>query len=157
MFSLILLLTSASPTLQLINSCLTLLMTKQKSGAYKAKRFKCSNSAHDTWNKIFDCSSTQYLIRISFFPQAHTYTLLLHPPCTNSGHPFLHPCAGNTNPYLVSYIRRHSSPDDIHYVDGIWIQACMLMGQGVSMFAGGIIEHRLGPRIASLVGCWCLR
>ncbi|PVD31760.1 hypothetical protein C0Q70_07178 [Pomacea canaliculata] len=30
------------------------------------------------------------------------------------------------------------------------------MGQGVSMFAGGIIEHRLGPRIASLVGCWCL-
>ncbi|KAK7485651.1 hypothetical protein BaRGS_00023100, partial [Batillaria attramentaria] len=63
---------------------------------------------------------------------------------------------GNTNPYLVSYIRKHSSPIDLEYIDGIWIQACMLMGQGVTMFVGGILEHKLGPRIACLIGAWAL-
>ncbi|KAK7091678.1 oxalate:formate antiporter-like [Littorina saxatilis] len=63
---------------------------------------------------------------------------------------------GNTNPYLVSYIRNSSSPEDLKYIDGIWIQACMLMGQGVSMFLGGIMEVKLGPRIATLIGAWFL-
>ncbi|XP_076456383.1 apicoplast pyruvate carrier 1-like [Babylonia areolata] len=63
---------------------------------------------------------------------------------------------GNTNPYLVSYIRNSSSPSDLQYIDGIWVQACMLMGQGVSMFLGGVLEVRLGPRFATLIGAWFL-
>ena len=65
--------------------------------------------------------------------------------------------AGNTNPYLVSYIRNASSPADLQYIDGVWIQACMLMGQGVSMFLGGVLEVKLGPRLATLIGAWFLR
>ena len=65
--------------------------------------------------------------------------------------------AGNTNPYLVSYIRNSSSPSDLQYIDGVWVQACMLMGQGVSMFLGGVMEVKLGPRIATLIGAWFLR
>ena len=64
---------------------------------------------------------------------------------------------GNTNPYLVSYIRNSSSPSDLQYIDGVWVQACMLMGQGVSMFLGGVMEVKLGPRIATLIGAWFLR
>ena len=65
--------------------------------------------------------------------------------------------AGNTNPYFVSYIRKHSSPSDLRYINGIWVQACMLMGQGVTMFLGGILEQKVGLRIACLIGSWMLR
>ena len=57
----------------------------------------------------------------------------------------------------MSYIRKHSSPSDLHYIEGIWVQACMLMGQGVTMFLGGIMEQKLGLRIACLIGSWTLR
>ena len=57
----------------------------------------------------------------------------------------------------MSYIRKHSSPSDLHYIEGIWVQACMLMGQGVTMFLGGILEQKLGLRIACLIGSWTLR
>ncbi|XP_076467195.1 apicoplast pyruvate carrier 1-like [Babylonia areolata] len=63
---------------------------------------------------------------------------------------------GNTNPYFISYIRKHSGPSDLHYVDGIWVQACMLMGQGVTMFFGGLLEQRLGIRVTCLLGCWLM-
>ncbi|KAK7467820.1 hypothetical protein BaRGS_00036964, partial [Batillaria attramentaria] len=49
-----------------------------------------------------------------------------------------------------------SSPSDLKYIDGIWIQACMLMGQGVTMFLGGIMEQTLGVRLATLIGSWFL-
>ncbi|KAK7485650.1 hypothetical protein BaRGS_00023099, partial [Batillaria attramentaria] len=62
----------------------------------------------------------------------------------------------NTNPYFVSYIRKHSSPADLRYVDGIWIQACMQIGRGLTMFVGGMIEQKLGPKLACLTGSWIL-
>ncbi|KAK7091591.1 uncharacterized MFS-type transporter YhjX-like [Littorina saxatilis] len=63
---------------------------------------------------------------------------------------------GNTNPYFVSYIRKHSSPSDLKYIDGIWVQACMLMGQGVTMFLGGLLEHKFGLRVSCLIGSWLM-
>ncbi|XP_076438092.1 apicoplast pyruvate carrier 1-like [Babylonia areolata] len=63
---------------------------------------------------------------------------------------------GNMNPYVVSYIRNSSSPSDLRNIDGIWVQAAMQIGMAVSMFMGGILEVRLGPRFATLIGCWFL-
>ncbi|XP_067670578.1 L-lactate transporter-like [Haliotis asinina] len=63
---------------------------------------------------------------------------------------------GNFSPYIISYIRRRSSPSDLRYVDGIWIQACMMIGQGITMFAGGLLERKLGPRITTLIGSWTM-
>ncbi|XP_048247846.1 L-lactate transporter-like [Haliotis rufescens] len=63
---------------------------------------------------------------------------------------------GNFSPYIISYIRRRSSPSDLRYVDGIWVQACMMIGQGITMFGGGLLERKLGPRITTLIGSWIM-
>ena len=84
----------------------------------------------------------------------HSIPFLKHSEMVSVVHLFI---PGNTNPYFVSYIRNCSSPTDLQYIDGVWVQACMLMGQGVSMFLGGVMEVKLGPRIATLIGAWFLR
>lgn len=60
---------------------------------------------------------------------------------------------GNLIPYIVSYIRQRSHPADLHSSTGTWIYALALGAQGVSMFFGGILERKVGPRISTLIGC----
>ncbi|KAK7090715.1 L-lactate transporter-like isoform X2 [Littorina saxatilis] len=61
---------------------------------------------------------------------------------------------GNLTPYLTSYIRKRSSPSDLTYGQSVWINAVAAMGQGASMFFGGLMEKRLGPRLTVLLGAW---
>ncbi|KAK7485496.1 hypothetical protein BaRGS_00023306 [Batillaria attramentaria] len=61
---------------------------------------------------------------------------------------------GNLSPYMTSYIRRHGSPADLTYADSVWINAIAAMGQGTSMYFGGLLECRLGPRLTVLLGAW---
>lgn len=60
---------------------------------------------------------------------------------------------GNVAPYIVSYVRERSSPADLHSGTVSWIYAFALGGQGCSMFFGGLVEKRLGPRLSTLIGC----
>ena len=60
---------------------------------------------------------------------------------------------GNVAPYIVSYVRERSSPADLHSGTVSWIYAFALGGLGCSMFFGGLMERRLGPRISTLIGC----
>lgn len=60
---------------------------------------------------------------------------------------------GNLIPYIVSYIRQRSHPADLHPSTGTWIYALALGAQGVSMFFGGLLERKVGPRITTLIGC----
>ncbi|XP_041483300.1 oxalate:formate antiporter-like [Lytechinus variegatus] len=60
---------------------------------------------------------------------------------------------GNMAPYMTSYIRKYSYPSTLSYQESSFIFALMLFGQGSSMFIGGYIEAKLGPRITTLIGC----
>ena len=60
---------------------------------------------------------------------------------------------GNLVPYLISYIRQRSHPTDLHPTTGAWIYALALAGQGLSMFFGGLLERKIGPRLSTLIGC----
>ncbi|XP_071085862.1 apicoplast pyruvate carrier 1-like isoform X1 [Haliotis cracherodii] len=59
---------------------------------------------------------------------------------------------GNLNPYLTSYIRKYSSPSDLQYAESVWIFSMSAMGQGLSMFLGGVINRFIGPRLTTLLG-----
>ncbi|KAL8595959.1 hypothetical protein ACOMHN_018271 [Nucella lapillus] len=61
---------------------------------------------------------------------------------------------GNLSPYLTSYIRQHSSPSDLTYAESVWIYALAGMGQGMTMYIGGVLERRLGTRLSVLIGGW---
>lgn len=56
-------------------------------------------------------------------------------------------------PYVTSYIRLNSQPPTLTYQESSFIFALMFFGEGASMFLGGYIETRLGPRITTLIGC----
>lgn len=59
---------------------------------------------------------------------------------------------GNYAPYIVSYIRNMSHPSDLDYGQSVWIHASSLFAQGISMFLGGCVELRFGPRVSTLIG-----
>ncbi|XP_041369549.1 uncharacterized protein LOC121383508 [Gigantopelta aegis] len=59
---------------------------------------------------------------------------------------------GNMTPYVTSYIREYSSPADLTYATSIWIFAMSGMGQGLSMFLGGLLCQKIGPRLTTLLG-----
>ncbi|XP_066267714.1 uncharacterized MFS-type transporter YhjX-like [Branchiostoma lanceolatum] len=61
---------------------------------------------------------------------------------------------GNMNPYLTSYIRLRSSPPDLTYKVSVWVFSLQGAGQGLSMFVGGYISRRIGPRWTALLGGW---
>ncbi|XP_035693942.1 oxalate:formate antiporter-like [Branchiostoma floridae] len=61
---------------------------------------------------------------------------------------------GNMNPYLTSYIRLKSSPSDLTYKVSVWVFSLQGAGQGLSMFVGGYISRRIGPRWTALLGGW---
>ena len=63
---------------------------------------------------------------------------------------------GNMAPYIVSYIRNQSSPEDLSDTTSSWIFACALIGQGGSMFIGGYLVRKIGPRFTTLLGGWIM-
>lgn len=59
---------------------------------------------------------------------------------------------GNLSTYIISYVRNYSHP---HSLDGgttAWLYGAALMGHGASMFAGGLLELKIGPRYTALLG-----
>ena len=63
---------------------------------------------------------------------------------------------GNIVPYVVSYIRLRSHPYDLSADTGAWIFALAGAGQGGSMFFGGWLERKIGPRFSTLAGGWLM-
>ena len=59
---------------------------------------------------------------------------------------------GNLVPYIVSYVRVNSHPKDLRFTDAPYVYACQIGGQGMSMFLGGLLEKRFGPRLITLFG-----
>ena len=63
---------------------------------------------------------------------------------------------GNMIPYVVSYVRERSHPSDLQSDTGAWIFALGGAGQGSSMFFGGWLEKKIGPRFSTLGGGWLM-
>lgn len=59
---------------------------------------------------------------------------------------------GNMAPYIVAYVRNQSHPSDLRPATSSWIYALNLGGQGGSMFVGGLLARKIGPRWSSLIG-----
>ena len=59
---------------------------------------------------------------------------------------------GNYIPYIVSYIRARSHPSDLTYLTSEWLYTSTLAAQGCSMFLGGWLERKIGPRFSTLTG-----
>lgn len=60
---------------------------------------------------------------------------------------------GNMIPYIVSYIRNQSQPDWIRTSEAPVVTAMFSVGHGGMMVIGGLLEKRIGPRLATLLGC----
>ncbi|XP_071949771.1 apicoplast pyruvate carrier 1-like isoform X2 [Antedon mediterranea] len=56
------------------------------------------------------------------------------------------------SPYITSYIRERSSPEDLRYKLVVLIYVLTLVGQGSTMILGGKLEKRFGPRHIALAG-----
>lgn len=63
---------------------------------------------------------------------------------------------GNLSPYIVSYIREKSHPDNLRLPTSMWIYACALSGEAGSMFVGGWLYGKIGPRWTTLLGSWIM-
>ena len=59
---------------------------------------------------------------------------------------------GNMVPYIVSYVRRRSHPADLDTNAAPYILTLQIAGQGLTMFVGGHLERRFGPRLVTLAG-----
>lgn len=64
---------------------------------------------------------------------------------------------GNMTPYMTSYMKRHNVDVSLNYAESTWISAIAAMGQGMSMFLGGIMYRTLGPKLSTLIGAWLAR
>lgn len=59
---------------------------------------------------------------------------------------------GNLSPYLVSYMRAHSS-SSLTYAQASWVFALSSSAQGLLMPISGLfLERAFGPRITCLLG-----
>ena len=63
---------------------------------------------------------------------------------------------GNMVPYIVSYIRNHSSPTALRSSQAPFITACQAIGQAITMIIGGYMETKIGPRLSTLAGGWIM-
>ncbi len=63
---------------------------------------------------------------------------------------------GNVAPYIVSYVRNQSHPQDLMQGTTTWIFACILIGIGGAMLFGGWMGRKIGPRWATLIGGWLM-
>ncbi|XP_071165053.1 apicoplast pyruvate carrier 1-like isoform X1 [Mytilus edulis] len=61
---------------------------------------------------------------------------------------------GNMTPYITSYLRQKDIDNDLTYSKSIWIFSSAAMGQGASMFIGGFMYEKIGPRWTTLIGSW---
>ncbi|XP_013778885.1 uncharacterized protein LOC106463408 [Limulus polyphemus] len=59
---------------------------------------------------------------------------------------------GNMNTYMMSYIKSRVD-ESVSYSQSVWINSVMLLGQGLMMPLGGVLEHRYGARITCFIGC----
>ena len=59
---------------------------------------------------------------------------------------------GNLSPYLTSYIRNQSHPSDLSMGTTSWVYASTVVTQGFSMFLGGWLDRKIGPRLTTLAG-----
>lgn len=59
---------------------------------------------------------------------------------------------GNLSPYIVSYIRQNSHPNNLRYHSAPFVFACQLIGQCAGMIVGGILERKFGPRMVMFIG-----
>ena len=59
---------------------------------------------------------------------------------------------GNMIPYIVSYIRIHSSPHNLRLNTVTYIYASQAVGVGLAMLIGGLLDKYLGPRLVVLIG-----
>ncbi|KAL5477222.1 hypothetical protein EMCRGX_G023987 [Ephydatia muelleri] len=62
------------------------------------------------------------------------------------------PMATSPPPYITSYIRNQSSPHDLQIGTTSLVYASAVVFQGVSMFLGGWLDHKIGPRLATMAG-----
>ena len=63
---------------------------------------------------------------------------------------------GNLLPYVVSYTRARSHPENLAAATGTWVAALNISGQGLTMCLGGWLEKRVGPRLTTLAGGWLM-
>ena len=63
---------------------------------------------------------------------------------------------GNMAPYIVSYIRNQSHPEDLEDTTSTWVFACALTGQGGAMFFGGWLVNKIGTKFTTLLGSWIM-
>ena len=54
---------------------------------------------------------------------------------------------GNMIPYIVSYIRQCSHPQEIRYVDGNLLLAGQIVSLPIAFIPGALIEEKVGPRM----------
>ena len=59
---------------------------------------------------------------------------------------------GNMTPYIVSYIRQHSHPQGIRFVDANLLLASQVVPLAIAYTPGALIEEKLGPRVTMLIG-----
>ena len=59
---------------------------------------------------------------------------------------------GNLSPYLTSYIRNQSHPHDLSKGAISWVYASAVISHGASMFIGGYLDCRIGPRLTTIIG-----
>ncbi|CEM38029.1 unnamed protein product [Vitrella brassicaformis CCMP3155] len=64
-------------------------------------------------------------------------------------------CFGNITPYITSYMRTIGG-EEVRYKDSHWIYSTAGISQGVFGFLGGILEQKVGPRIAAVVAGWIM-
>lgn len=59
---------------------------------------------------------------------------------------------GNLSPYITSYIRNQSSPHNLRIGTTSLVYASAVVSQGVSMFLGGWLDRKIGPRLTTMAG-----
>lgn len=58
----------------------------------------------------------------------------------------------NMVPYVISYIRVYSSPSTVQVADAPIITAAHILGHAVTVSLGGLLERKIGPRMATVLG-----
>ncbi|UYV64191.1 hypothetical protein LAZ67_2007009 [Cordylochernes scorpioides] len=59
---------------------------------------------------------------------------------------------GNLNTYMTSYLRARVDPT-MTYSKTMWVNACVMIGQGIFMMIGGWVNCILGDRFTAMIGC----
>lgn len=59
---------------------------------------------------------------------------------------------GNVAPYIASYMRNNGNPN-VRSEDATWLTAAFLLGQGVFIMIGSIVEQKFNSRVACIIGC----